>query len=78
MAYTTLFAFGDSLSDAGNDWIVDGHTDPVARLTFIGQGFALNLHTTHRKFLIGANDKDLSQSAAARLVGNVQRRRSPA
>ena len=36
------------------------------------------LHTTHRKFLIGANDKDLSQSAAARLVGNVQRRRSPA
>ena len=30
MAYTTLFAFGDSLSDAGNDWIVDGHTDPVA------------------------------------------------
>ena len=30
MAYTTLFAFGDSLSDAGNDWIVDRHTDPVA------------------------------------------------
>src|SRR5258708_17809084 len=30
MAYTTLFAFGDSLSDAGNDWIVDGHTDPVS------------------------------------------------
>ncbi len=29
MAYTALFAFGDSLSDAGNDWIVDGHTDPV-------------------------------------------------
>ena len=27
-AYTALFAFGDSLSDAGNDWIVDGHTDP--------------------------------------------------
>ena len=25
-----LFAFGDSLSDAGNDWIVDGHTDPVS------------------------------------------------
>ena len=30
MAYTALFAFGDSLSDAGNDWIIDGHTDPVA------------------------------------------------
>jgi hypothetical protein len=30
MAYTALFAFGDSLSDAGNDWIVDGHTDPVS------------------------------------------------
>ena len=28
--YKTLFAFGDSLSDAGNDWIVDGHTDPVS------------------------------------------------
>jgi len=28
-SYTGLFAFGDSLSDAGNDWIVDGHTDPV-------------------------------------------------
>ena len=25
-----LFAFGDSLSDAGNDWIIDGHTDPVS------------------------------------------------
>ena len=30
MAYTALFAFGDSLSDAGNDWIVDGNTDPVS------------------------------------------------
>ena len=30
MAYTALFAFGDSLSDAGNDWIADGHTDPVS------------------------------------------------
>src|ERR1700729_3820877 len=30
MAYTALFAFGDSLSDAGNDWIIDGHTDPVS------------------------------------------------
>ena len=30
VAYTALFAFGDSLSDAGNDWIVDGHTDPVS------------------------------------------------
>ena len=30
MAYAALFAFGDSLSDAGNDWIVDGHTDPVS------------------------------------------------
>ena len=29
-AYTALFAFGDSLSDAGNDWIVDGNTDPVS------------------------------------------------
>ena len=29
MAYTALFAFGDSLSDAGNDWIADGLTDPV-------------------------------------------------
>ena len=28
--YKTLFAFGDSLSDAGNDWIADGHTDPVS------------------------------------------------
>jgi len=28
--YKTLFAFGDSLSDAGNDWIIDGHTDPVS------------------------------------------------
>jgi phospholipase/lecithinase/hemolysin len=28
-AYTSLFAFGDSLSDAGNDYIVDGGTDPV-------------------------------------------------
>ncbi len=30
MAYTTLFAFGDSLSDAGNDWIVELHMDPVS------------------------------------------------
>jgi phospholipase/lecithinase/hemolysin len=29
LAYTTLFAFGDSLSDAGNDYIFDGKTDPV-------------------------------------------------
>jgi hypothetical protein len=29
-AYTALFAFGDSLPDAGNDWIVDGNTDPVS------------------------------------------------
>ena len=28
-AYKTLFAFGDSLSDAGNDFIVDGGTNPV-------------------------------------------------
>jgi phospholipase/lecithinase/hemolysin len=28
--FSTLFAFGDSLSDAGNDWIIDGHTDPVS------------------------------------------------
>jgi phospholipase/lecithinase/hemolysin len=28
--FETLFAFGDSLSDAGNDWIADGHTDPVS------------------------------------------------
>jgi phospholipase/lecithinase/hemolysin len=28
-AYTSLFAFGDSLSDAANDYIVDGGTDPV-------------------------------------------------
>ena len=28
--YRTLFAFSDSLSDAGNDWIADGHTDPVS------------------------------------------------
>jgi hypothetical protein len=33
MAYTALFAFGDSLSDAGNDWIVDGHTDPCLLIT---------------------------------------------
>ena len=30
MAYTTLFAFGDSLSDAGNDYLIDGGTDPVS------------------------------------------------
>ena len=30
MAYTALFAFGDSLSDAGNDYLIDGHTDPVS------------------------------------------------
>src|SRR5271154_4079878 len=29
MAYTALFAFGDSLSDAGNDYLIDGRTDPV-------------------------------------------------
>ena len=28
--YTTLFAFGDSLSDAGNDYYIDGGTDPVS------------------------------------------------
>jgi phospholipase/lecithinase/hemolysin len=27
--FTTLFAFGDSLSDAGNDYYIDGGTDPV-------------------------------------------------
>src|SRR6516164_8136639 len=26
----TLFAFGDSLSDAGNDYYIDGGTDPVS------------------------------------------------
>jgi phospholipase/lecithinase/hemolysin len=30
MAYTALFAFGDSLSDAGNDFLIDGGTDPVS------------------------------------------------
>lgn len=30
MAYTALFAFGDSLSDAGNDYLIDGGTDPVS------------------------------------------------
>jgi hypothetical protein len=30
VTYTTLFASGDSLSDAGNDWIIDGNTDPVS------------------------------------------------
>ena len=30
MAYTALFAFGDSLSDAGNDYVIDGGTDPVS------------------------------------------------
>jgi hypothetical protein len=25
-----LFAFGDSLSDAGNDWLIDGYTDLVS------------------------------------------------
>ena len=29
-AYKTVFAFGDSLSDAGNDYILDGGTDPVS------------------------------------------------
>jgi hypothetical protein len=28
--FTTLFAFGDSLSDAGNDYYIDGGTDPVS------------------------------------------------
>src|SRR5271165_4719985 len=28
--FTTLFAFGDSLSDAGNDFYIDGGTDPVS------------------------------------------------
>jgi len=28
--FKTLFAFGDSLSDAGNDYYVDGGTDPVS------------------------------------------------
>jgi phospholipase/lecithinase/hemolysin len=28
-AYTTLFAFGDSLSDAGNTFIHDGGTSPL-------------------------------------------------
>jgi phospholipase/lecithinase/hemolysin len=30
MTYTVLFAFGDSLSDAGNDYLIDGSTDPVS------------------------------------------------
>src|SRR5579863_4091319 len=30
MAYTAMFAFGDSLSDAGNDYLIDGGTDPVS------------------------------------------------
>jgi phospholipase/lecithinase/hemolysin len=28
--FKTLFAFGDSLSDAGNDYFIDGGTDPVS------------------------------------------------
>ncbi len=28
--FKTLFAFGDSLSDAGNDYYIDGGTDPVS------------------------------------------------
>jgi phospholipase/lecithinase/hemolysin len=28
--FTTLFAFGDSLSDAGNDYYIDRGTDPVS------------------------------------------------
>lgn len=28
--FKTLFAFGDSLSDAGNDYYVDGGTDPIS------------------------------------------------
>jgi phospholipase/lecithinase/hemolysin len=28
--FKTLFAFGDSLSDAGNDFYIDGGTDPVS------------------------------------------------
>ncbi len=28
--FTTVFAFGDSLSDAGNDYYIDGGTDPVS------------------------------------------------
>ena len=27
--FKTVFSFGDSLSDAGNDYIIDGRTDPV-------------------------------------------------
>ena len=30
MAYTALFAFGDSLSDAGNDYLINGDTKPVS------------------------------------------------
>jgi hypothetical protein len=32
----TLFAFGDSLSDAGNDYYVDGGTDPVSSIYYQG------------------------------------------
>jgi hypothetical protein len=39
-----------------------------ARLTLVAQRLAFDLNAAHRKFLIGANGKDLSQSAAARLV----------
>ena len=28
--FKTLFAFGDSLSDAGNDYYIDGGTDPAS------------------------------------------------
>lgn len=35
-AYTTLFAFGDSLSDAGNLFIADGGTHPVSPPYFAG------------------------------------------
>ncbi len=35
-AYTTIFAFGDSLSDAGNISILDGGTDPVSPPYFDG------------------------------------------
>ena len=31
-AYSTLFAFGDSLSDAGNLYFADGGTAPVSPL----------------------------------------------
>jgi hypothetical protein len=47
-AYTALFAFGDSLSDAGNDWIVDGKHGP--RISLLPGAFQQRAHLGRGSF----------------------------